>query len=136
MSDYHPPLRPTPSKSLDAVRQRTITPLDVPAIRMPLESSLTFPLTSDEIRSRVRTALEEDQAKNDLSTLATVVSTRHVRSQLVARRDGVIAGVALSVETFRQLDPGVTIRIEAEDGTRVKAGAPVLHLTGSARGML
>jgi len=136
MSDYHPPLRPTPSKSLDAVRQRTITPLDLPAIRMPLESSLLFPLTSEELRARVRSALEEDQVKNDVSTLATVVSTRHVRSQLVARSDGVIAGVALAVEAFRQLDAGVTIRLDAEDGMRVKAGAPVLLLTGNARGML
>ena len=136
MSDYHPPLRPTPPKANEAVRPRTITPLDIPAIRLPTAASLSFPLTSDEIRLRVRTALEEDQAQNDVSTLATVVSTRHVHSQLVARRDGVIAGVALAVEAFRQLDPGVTIRIEAEDGTRVPSGAPVLHLTGNARGML
>ena len=136
MSDYHPPLRRTPSRPFDAIRQRTITPLDTPAIRMPVETSLLFPLTSEELRARVRSALEEDQVKNDVSTVATVVSTRHVRSQLVARSEGVIAGIALAVEAFRQLDPGVTIRMEAEDGMRVKAGGTVLHLTGNARGML
>jgi nicotinate-nucleotide pyrophosphorylase (carboxylating) len=48
----------------------------------------------------------------------------------------VIAGVALAVEAFQQLDSGVTIRVDAEDGMRVAQGAPVLHLTGHARGIL
>jgi nicotinate-nucleotide pyrophosphorylase (carboxylating) len=71
-----------------------------------------------------------------VSTLATVVSSRHVRSAIVARRDGVIAGVPLAVEAFRQLDSAVTIRVEAYDGTRVKAGDIVMHISGHARGML
>jgi nicotinate-nucleotide pyrophosphorylase (carboxylating) len=74
--------------------------------------------------------------RSTTSTLATVVSTRHVRSTLVARREGVIAGGALAAEAFRQMDAGITVRIDAEDGTRVAAGAPVMHLTGNARGML
>ena len=74
------------------------------------------------ITAQVRVALLEDEAFNDVSTLATVVSSRHVRSAIVARRDGVIAGVPIAIEVFRQLDSAVTIRVEAEDGTRVKAG--------------
>jgi nicotinate-nucleotide pyrophosphorylase (carboxylating) len=59
-----------------------------------------------------------------------------VRATLVARRSGVIAGVPLAVEAFRQLDPAIAVRVESEDGTHVQAGHPVLHLTGSARGIL
>lgn len=136
MSEYHPPLRPTPPRAWEAVKPRTITPLDTPAVHFAGSKALNFPLTPAELQSRVRAALDEDQAFNDVSTLATVVSTRHVRSQLVARRDGVIAGVALAVETFRQLDSGLTIRVEAEDGMRVTKGAVVMHLNGHARGML
>lgn len=136
MSEYHPPLRPTPPRAWEAVKPRTITPLDTPAVHFAGSKALNFPLTTAELQTRVRAALDEDQAFNDVSTLATVVSTRHVRSQLVARRDGVIAGVALAVETFRQLDSGLTIRVEAEDGMRVTKGAVVMHLNGHARGML
>ncbi len=136
MSDYHPPLRPTPSKPFEIIKPRTITPLDTPAIRSRAASALEFPLSPDDVRAKVRVALDEDQAFNDVSTLATVVSTRHVRGSLVARHDGVIAGVALAVEAFHQLDAGMTIRVDAEDGARVAAGASVLHLTGHARGML
>jgi nicotinate-nucleotide pyrophosphorylase (carboxylating) len=133
MTSFHPPLRPTPPTSHPAVAPRTITPLDVRAVP---STALAFPLSAEETTARVRVALQEDEAFNDVSTLATVVSTRHVRSAVVARHDGVIAGIPLAVEAFRLLDGGITIRVEAEDGTRVKAGDPVLALTGHARGML
>jgi nicotinate-nucleotide pyrophosphorylase (carboxylating) len=136
MSDYHPPLRPTPPRAWEVVRPRTITPLDTPALRAPDADGLAFPLTPDALRAHVRAALEEDQAQHDVSTLATVVSSRHVRATVVARRDGVIAGVPLAVEAFRQMDANITLRIDAEDGTRVAAGASVMHLTGNARGIL
>jgi nicotinate-nucleotide pyrophosphorylase (carboxylating) len=133
MSAFHPPLRPTPPTSHPAVTPRTITPLDVRAVT---PSALGFPLSAEETTARVKVALQEDDAFNDVSTIATVVSTRHVRSAIVARRDGVIAGIPLAVEAFRLLDSAITLRVEAEDGTRVKAGDTVLALTGHARGML
>jgi nicotinate-nucleotide pyrophosphorylase (carboxylating) len=133
MSAFHPPLRPTPSNGSPVMAPRTITPLGMRAVD---GLALPFPLTDAEITAQVRVALQEDQAFNDVSTLATVVSTRHVRSTIVARRGGVIAGVPLAVEAFRQLDSAVTIRVEASDGTRVKAGDIVMHISGHARGML
>lgn len=149
MTSYHPPLRPTPPHGAPTTGAatphggvptpgvpRTITPLDTKAVRLPSAQALGFPLDADATAAHVRQALLEDEAFNDISTLATVVSGRHVRSAVVARHDGIVAGVALAVEAFRQLDPAVTIRIEAEDGMRVTAGATVLALTGHARGML
>lgn len=133
MNSFHPPLRSTPPQAMPSVAPRTITPLGTPAVS---DSRLAFPLSAAEVTELVRVALQEDEAFNDVSTLATVVSTRHVRSAVVARRDGVIAGVPLAIEAFQQLDPLVTIRVEAEDGQRVRAGDTVLALTGHARGLL
>lgn len=132
MNAFHPPLRPT-TPPLGTPIPRTITPLGTPAVPV---SRLAFPLSAAEVTEQVRVALHEDQAFNDVSTLATVVSTRHVRSAVVARRDGVIAGIPMAIEAFQQLDPAVTIRVEAEDGQRVRAGDTILGLTGHARGML
>jgi len=133
VSSFHPPLRPTPPHGLPVLAPRTVTPLDMHAV---VASPLAFPLTDSEVTAHVRVALHEDQAFNDVSTLATVLSTRHVRSVVVARRDGVIAGVPLAIAAFKQLDGASNIRVEAEDGTPVKAGAVVLAITGHARGML
>ena len=133
MTAFHPPLRPTPPTSHSAVAPGAITS---PVARAVPPSALGFPLSADETTARVRAALQEDEAFNDLSTIATVMSTRHVRGAIVARRAGVIAGVPLAVEAFRLLDPAITVRVDAEDGTPVKAGDPVLALTGHARGLL
>jgi nicotinate-nucleotide pyrophosphorylase (carboxylating) len=48
----------------------------------------------------------------------------------------VIAGLPLACEAFAQLDPAVTMRIEHEDGTRVKPQTPVMFLSGHAVGLL
>jgi len=113
---------------------RTITPLSTPAIGgMGL---LRFPYHQDELRNLVRTALDEDDAFNDLTTIATVVSDRHARGRLVSRANGVLCGVALGVEAFRQLDPKVTIRVDLEDGAPLVPGSNVLYLSGHARALL
>jgi nicotinate-nucleotide pyrophosphorylase (carboxylating) len=95
-----------------------------------------FPLDAATTEALVRAALEEDAAFHDVSTLATVRSDRHVRALLVARRDGVIAGTALASAAFHALDSHVAVRVDAPDGTAVRAGDVVLHLNGHARALL
>ena len=124
-SDHSPERRRAP---------RTITPLSSPAV--PSVGTLRFPYSQDELRALVKDALEEDDAFNDLTTIATVVSDRHARGRLVARATGVLCGVPLGVEAFRQLDDKVTIRVDHEDGARLKPGDSVLYLSGHARALL
>lgn len=113
---------------------RTITPLSTPAIGGI--GMLRFPYSQEELRTLVKSALEEDGAFNDLTTLATVVSDRRARGRLVARRAGVVSGVPLAVEAFCMLDPKVTIRVDHEDGSKVGRGDSILYLTGHARALL
>jgi len=113
---------------------RTITPLSVPAVNGP--GIVRFPLKHAALSEAVRSALDEDGAFDDVTTIATVVSDRRSRGTLMARENGVICGVPLALEAFRLLDPKVSIRVDREDGTRVRAGEPVLFVTGHARGLL
>jgi nicotinate-nucleotide pyrophosphorylase (carboxylating) len=125
---------PNPSSSGDPLRApRTVTPLSVPALNY---DRLRFPLTHDQLASLVRAALEEDQAFNDVTTIATVLSTRRARASLVARQAGCIAGVSLALEAFRMLDPKISMRVDTEDGTRVDKGDTVIYMTGHARALL
>jgi len=100
------------------------------------EEGLHFPLTKKETTALVTAALEEDDAKHDITTAATVVSDRRARCRLVARQTGVVSGLALAREAFEQLDKAVTIRTEHEDGTRIHPQTPVMFLSGHARGLL
>ncbi len=113
---------------------RTITPQSTPAALTGLGPR--FPLSADELTELVRSALDEDGAADDLTTVATVRPSLHARARLIARQRGVLAGVPLAVETFRQLDSRVTIRIDSEDGTLLEQGSTVLFLTGHARALL
>src|ERR671914_2502618 len=113
---------------------RTITPLSEPGVDGA--GVLRFPLNHDALNSWVQSALNEVGAMNDLTTIATVVSERRARAVLVARDSGVVCGLPLALEAFRVMDPKVVIRVDAEDGTRVERGAPVLFLSGHARGLL
>jgi nicotinate-nucleotide pyrophosphorylase (carboxylating) len=115
---------------------RVVTPHSTPAAGEPVREGVLFPLAPGELTAQVRLALEEDGAFNDVTTLATVLSDRRSRAILVAREAGVIAGVPLAVEAFAQLDPKVQVRVEAEDGTSVAAGTPVLFISGGARAVL
>ena len=84
----------------------------------------------------VRDALAEDGADNDITGIATIVSDRRTRCSMVARQAGVIAGVALAREAFRERDPNASVRAEVKDGQRVDAGTLVMFITGHARGLL
>ncbi|MFN8669827.1 MAG: carboxylating nicotinate-nucleotide diphosphorylase [Gemmatimonadaceae bacterium] len=113
---------------------RRVTPLDTPSINR--RTVLRFPLNEAQVAALVRSALDEDGAFNDITTIATVLSDRRARARLVARDAGVVAGLALAIEAFHQLDPKASIRVDAEDGSRVAKGDTVLFLSGHARGLL
>jgi len=97
---------------------------------------LAFPLSAHDTTARVKAALDEDHADEDLTSIATIVSDRHARCAMVARKAGVICGSALACEAFRQRDPHVAIREDVADGGPVERGSVVLFLNGNARGLL
>ena len=65
-----------------------------------------------------------------------MLSGRHARGHIVARATGVIAGLPLAIEAFRQIDPRIDVRVDVADGASVSAGTPVLFMSGHARGLL
>lgn len=97
---------------------------------------LRFPYARLMTASLVRDALTEDAADNDITSIATILSERRARCAIVARDSGVIAGIPLARESFRQRDPKASVRSAVKDGHRVEPGTPVLFLTGHARGLL
>jgi nicotinate-nucleotide pyrophosphorylase (carboxylating) len=117
----------------DAVPPRRIRALDAPSFA---DGDPAFPLSDAQTARLVKTALNEDEAFNDITTLATVEPMRRARAALVAREAGALCGVPLALAAFVQCDDKVEIRVDAEDGQRVAAGATVLFIRGRARGVL
>lgn len=98
--------------------------------------ALRFPFARLITGSIVKEALVEDAADDDITSIATVLSDRRERCSVVARRDGVIAGIPLAREAFRQRDPNASVRAAVKDGQKVRAGTPVVFVSGHARGLL
>jgi nicotinate-nucleotide pyrophosphorylase (carboxylating) len=97
---------------------------------------LRFPLARRETTSIVSDALAEDVADEDITTIATVLSDRRARGAIVAREAGVIAGIPLVREAFRQRDARASVRGAVREGQRVAARTPVVFVNSHARGLL
>lgn len=93
-------------------------------------------LTAAEIRRAVRAALAEDLGSGDVTTLATVPANAKSIAFMNAREPLTVAGIEFAVTAFRQLSPKIQIKKTARDGQRVKAGAPLLKISGSSRAIL
>jgi nicotinate-nucleotide pyrophosphorylase (carboxylating) len=81
-------------------------------------------------------ALEEDRGAGDWTTRWTVPARTKARADIVAKSDGVIAGVALAAAVFLRLDPRVDFEVIAGDGVSVDAGDAVVRIVGPGRAIL
>ncbi len=85
----------------------------------------------------VRAALAEDLADGgDATAAATVASGAALEAEVVARADGIVAGLEAARLAFTTVDERVLVTPLAADGDRVAPGTPVLRVTGPARGIL
>jgi nicotinate-nucleotide pyrophosphorylase (carboxylating) len=84
----------------------------------------------------IRQALIEDGAYRDLTTLCTVPAEAQAQAVLLARREGVVAGLAVALAAFRLLDERVQGEARVSDGEAVIANQTLAVLSGPARALL
>lgn len=104
-----------------------------PASLLFQDGFLALPTITDAVRH----ALAEDLGRaGDITSIATIPETTPARAVMVARQPGVIAGLPLAIEAFRQLAPEMKIEAHARDGETVAKGKSLLIITGPARAVL
>ena len=94
------------------------------------------PLDPSLYREIVRRALAEDMRWGDVTTDAAVSSKQRAIGEVVIKSAGVLAGVDVALEAFRQLDPHAEMTRLREDGDRCEAGETVVRITGFASALL
>lgn len=95
----------------------------------PLARVMTEPL--------VRAALLEDLGRaGDITTEAIVPAGLPARALLVARDQGVVAGLDLAKLAFELIDSSICFEVKKGDGSAVAAGDVLASLNGPARGIL
>jgi nicotinate-nucleotide pyrophosphorylase (carboxylating) len=84
----------------------------------------------------VQAALAEDIGAGDVTTLLTVPPDTQARATMLAKADGVIAGLAVGCRAFAMVDHRLVWEPHVDDGAVVTAGTPIATILGSARGIL
>ena len=89
------------------------------------------------IEPLVRAALLEDLGRaGDITSEAIVPAGQRATAALVSRQAGTIAGIEMALLAFILIDPAVSVRVAAADGSTVAAGQVIATLDGSARNLL
>ncbi|WP_229067787.1 carboxylating nicotinate-nucleotide diphosphorylase [Actinoplanes sp. DH11] len=93
----------------------------------------------DALQRIVFTALAEDlgDPPRDVTSEATIPATQTDTAELVARADGVVAGLLVAAEVFAVTSSGAaTFEQVATDGDRVRRGDVLARITGPTRALL
>jgi nicotinate-nucleotide pyrophosphorylase (carboxylating) len=93
-------------------------------------------LASAEVREIIRRALAEDGVFNDITTAALVPSDQAGEGVLLAKEDGVIAGLPVAASVLVEVDPGSVLVPRVEEGARIHAGQELATVRGRYASLL
>lgn len=96
-------------------------------------NSITMKMQADKL---IRMALQEDITSEDVSTNAVMRSAVKGTVDLIAKEDGIIAGLDVYARVFQILDEETEISFNFKDGEAVKKGDLLGTVTGDIRVLL
>lgn len=92
------------------------------------------------IKEFVQLAIEEDIKDGDHSALACIPGDARGKAKLLVKEDGIIAGISIAKEIFKEFDNSINVESYLKDGDRVKVGdiafvveGPSIALLGAER---
>lgn len=88
------------------------------------------------IKQLIQIALQEDIRQRDLTTEALIPSSGSIKSVIIARQAGIIAGLPLVSLIYHHLDKRIRVKLYLRDGARVEKDKRLALITGSARAIL
>ena len=88
------------------------------------------------VREAVRLALAEDIGPGDITGAVTVEAQVRGRGVFLAKQSGVLAGLDVAAECFRQVDESVAFERLVGEGERFAAGDHLATVEGPARALL
>jgi len=84
----------------------------------------------------IRRALEEDLGPGDATTASIVPADARTLARLVAKQDGVVAGLDVARAVFKEVDPSVGFKALVPEGHQVVPGQVLAEIAGPARAIL
>lgn len=84
----------------------------------------------------IELALKEDVGEGDITTDNIIPAESRRKAKMVAKADGVVAGLPVAEMVFRRLDPNFVWDVKTPEGTRVKKGDVMVEFEGTYRALL
>ena len=84
----------------------------------------------------VQLAIQEDIKKGDHSALACIPETAKGGAQLLIKEDGIIAGIEIAKQIFKEFDNSIEFEQYLNDGDNVKKGEIAFKVHGSSQTLL
>lgn len=93
-------------------------------------------MSNDYLKNFISNALVEDVGDGDHSSQSCIPANAEGKMQLLVKEPGVLAGVEVAFEVFRQLQPDIQISPLLSDGTLVKPGDVAFTIKGKVLTLL
>ena len=91
---------------------------------------------SADLAQCIRRALAEDIGAGDVTTDSIVPENASLRGRIIAKQNGVVAGLQIAEAVWRELDERITFTPQVADGSKVESKTVVAEVVGSARALL
>ncbi|WP_298140023.1 carboxylating nicotinate-nucleotide diphosphorylase [Flavobacterium sp.] len=90
----------------------------------------------NELQLIIQNAIREDVGDGDHSSLACIPADAQGKAKLLVKDDGIIAGVEFAKMVFNYVDTNMKVETFINDGSNVKYGDVVFHVSGSSQSIL
>jgi nicotinate-nucleotide pyrophosphorylase (carboxylating) len=88
------------------------------------------------IHQFIQNALAEDVGDGDHTSKSTIPEGTQGKAKLLIKENGILAGIELALEIFKEVDPALVTDVLIKDGAAVKIGDIVLTVSGSTHSIL
>ena len=93
-------------------------------------------LYENQLNTLIDLALEEDIGGGDITSETLIPADLRAKTTLLAKADGVLAGVDLAKLVFIKVDPDLKFKTLLKDGSNLHPGDIIGTVTGNARSIL
>ena len=90
----------------------------------------------DQLIEFTNESLLVDVKEGDHTSLSTIDEKAKGKAQIIAKEEGIIAGVQVGLKMFQLIDPALQVKTFVKDGERVKERQEVFQIEGSLHSIL
>ncbi len=88
------------------------------------------------VEELIKQALKEDIGDGDHTTLSTVPETATGKVKMIAKQNGIVAGVDVAEKVFKTVDKNLTVKKLKTDGEIISEGDVIMYIEGKSQSLL